>query len=111
MDYCKYCVADKSNCEKCLTNPKYKDFKNFFESDNSEEYYNAALLERQGYLPTCPRGYNDCIGDPAYIKYHYPDWYKELYGDKTPYEAAEECRKAMEEDPDEEYYCYDDEDK
>ena len=111
MDYCKYCTTDKINCDKCLTNPKYKDFKDFFKPDYSEEYYNESFLEEQGYIPTCPRGYSDCIGDPAYIKYHYPDWYKELHGDKTPYEAAEECRKRMEEDPDEEYYCYDDEDK
>ena len=64
-----------------------------------------------GYTPVCPRGYLDCVYDPAYIHFHYPDWYKELYGDKTPEEAAEKCRQKMLEDPDEENYCYDDEDK
>ena len=44
-----------------------------------------------GYNPVCPIGYTDCVYDPAYIQYHYPDWYKDLYG--------------------KEYYCYDDEDK
>lgn len=58
------------------------------------------------YTPTCPRGYTDCICDPAYIKYNYPEWYAELYGDMSPEEAAEDCRQR-----DEDYYCYDDEDK
>ena len=31
------------------------------------------------YKPVCPRGYDDCIWDPAYIFYNYPDWYKKLY--------------------------------
>ncbi|MBO5953305.1 MAG: hypothetical protein J6Q53_04195 [Oscillospiraceae bacterium] len=69
---------------------------------------------QQGYTPTCPRGYTDCIHDPAYIKFHHPEWYKELYGDMTPEEAALEengCYDSFEEDPDMKYYCYDDEDK
>ncbi len=111
MDYCKFCITDENKCNKCLKNPKFKDFKNFFESNDSKEYYDAKILEEQGYLPTCPRGYIDCVNDPAYIKHNCPDWYKELYGDKTLKEASEECRKRMEEDPDEKYYCYDDEDK
>lgn len=57
------------------------------------------------YIPTCPKGYIDCISDPAYIKYHHPNWYKELYGEKTPEEVSkEECDINDE-------YCYDDEDK
>ena len=38
----------------------------------------------------------------------------ELYGDKTPEEAIHEengCMDRFINDPDEEYYCYDDEDK
>ena len=57
------------------------------------------------YIPTCPQGWDDCVCDPAYIKATYPEWYKELYGDMTPEEAAKKhC------DPTDEY-CYDDEDK
>lgn len=63
------------------------------------------------YEPTCPRGYTDCVNDPAYIKSADDKWYKKLYGDKAPEEAAEECRQKFMKDPDEKYYCYDDEDK
>ena len=97
MDKCSICVASKTLCEECRDNPKYKDYPHF--------------SQFQPYIPTCPRGYTDCVGDPAYIKWSDPKWYKELYGDKTPYEAAEECRRSALEDPDEEYFCYDTEDK
>lgn len=40
------------------------------------------------YRPTCKFGWDDCINDPAYIYATYPEWYKELYGDKSPEEAA-----------------------
>ena len=66
------------------------------------------------YKPLCPRGYSDCIWDPAYIFYNYPDWYKELYGDLSPEEAIYEpggCYDTFIEDPNEENYCYDNEDK
>ena len=63
------------------------------------------------YIPTCPRGYYDCTSDPAYIKATNPDWYKELYGDVPVKEAVKSCIKRVEEDPYEEQYCYDDEDK
>lgn len=66
------------------------------------------------YTPVCPRGYTDCVWDPAYIKYHYPTWYQALYGELSPEEAIYQpggcCEKKMQ-DPDEIYYCYDDEDK
>ena len=39
------------------------------------------------YKPLCPRGYDDCVWDPAYIFFNYPDWYKKLYGDLSPEEA------------------------
>lgn len=96
FEKCKECIYDKTDkCRECLKGALVRlNYRNYAE-----------------YEPVCPRGYTDCISDPAYIKKNYPDWYSELYGDKTPYEAAEECRKRMEEDPDEEYYCYDDEDK
>lgn len=66
------------------------------------------------YTPVCPRGYTDCVCDPAYIKFRHPEWYNKLYGDKTPEEAAHErggCFDRLKEDPEEKYYCYDDEDK
>ena len=63
------------------------------------------------YTPTCPRGYTDCVYDPAYIKFNHPEWYQHLYGDKTPEEASYECQELMKKDPNEEYHCYDDEDK
>lgn len=61
------------------------------------------------YKPTCKFGWDDCISDPAYIKATYPDWYKELYGDMTPEEAALEDRGCC--SCSEEYCHYDDEDK
>lgn len=97
MSKCEKCFAPKESCNKCKDNPIYS---------------NVPIVSKfMAYIPTCPRGYTDCVGDPAYIKFYHPKWYKELYGDKTPYEAAEECRQAVIDDPDEEYYCYDDEDK
>lgn len=99
--YCNKCVSDKSLCSQCRDNPEVQKI--------------LASLPKQSffmnYVPVCPRGYLDCVCDPAYIYFHYPDWYKKLYGDKTPEEAAEKCRQKMLEDPDEENYCYDDEDK
>jgi hypothetical protein len=98
---CDKCVSDKSLCSHCRDNPEVQKIL-------------ASLPQRSffmNYAPVCPRGYLDCVYDPAYIHFHYPDWYKELYGDKTPEEAAEKCRQKMLEDPDEENYCYDDEDK
>lgn len=66
------------------------------------------------YKPTCPRGYRDCISDPAYIKANHSEWYKEMYGDLEPEEVIKlegNCLQRVKEDPNEEYYCYDDEDK
>ena len=101
MLLCESCVADKSLCSNCKDHPIVKKI---LLSLPKHSYF-------QEYEPVCPRGYEDCVSDPAYIKYHYPNWYKELYGDKIPEEAAEKCRQRMLEDPDEENYCYDDEDK
>lgn len=94
---CKECVTDKSLCTFCPDNPEYVHIERY-------SLFSA-------YKPTCPRGFSDCVRDPAYIKYNYPSLYAEYYGDKTPEEAAEGCRKRVEEDPDMEGFCYDDEDK
>lgn len=40
------------------------------------------------YRPTCKFGLDDCVYDPTYIYATYPNWYKKLYGSKTPEEAA-----------------------
>lgn len=97
-DRCSECVTDKSQCVSCRDNPIYANVP-------TRSLYRA-------YIPTCPRGYDDCVCDPAYIRKHHPAWYKELYGDMSPEQASlQSCHKRVEEDPDEEYSCYDDEDK
>ena len=99
--YCNKCVSDKSLCSQCRDNPEVQKI--------------LASLPKQSffmnYAPVCPRGYLDCVCDPAYIKYYHPEWYAKMHGDKTPEEVAEKCRQKVIEDPDEENYCYDDEDK
>ena len=99
--YCNKCVSDKSLCSQCRGNPEVQKI--------------LASLPKQSffmnYVPVCPRGYLDCVCDPAYIKYYHPEWYAKMHGDKTPEEATEKCRQKVIEDPDEENYCYDDEDK
>ena len=80
----------------------------------NQRHKSEQITEPEPYTPVCPRGYVDCVRDPAYIKYHYPDWYAKLYGDLTPLQAILTeggCLERTVEDPDEEYYCYDDEDK
>lgn len=97
---CDRCVTDKSECVNCRDNPIYKDV--------------PATSKFQYYIPVCPRGYTDCVYDPAYIKYNHEDWYHKLYGDLTPEEAIHVkngCATRAIEDPNEKYYCYDDEDK
>jgi len=98
FNLCDSCVTDRSECIRCRDNPIYKDVP-------TRSLY-------QDYVPTCPRGYVSCVYDPAYIKCNHPEWYKKLYGDLNPEEASEQsCAKKVREDPDEEYYCYDNEDK
>lgn len=91
MRDCNKCQSDKMNCDRCRDNPKYSDYP-------TRSYFSE-------YSPVCPQGYKDCVCDPAYIKYHHPKWYKDLYGDLTPEEAAKEHCSVDDE------YCYDDEDK
>ena len=59
------------------------------------------------YKPACKYNFEDCIFDPAYIKATYPEWYIELYGDKTIEEAIAtgDCRNCIDGNR------YDDEDK
>ncbi len=55
-----------------------------------------------------------CVSDPAYLKCYHPAWYQTLYGDLTPVQALEVtngCMDAVRKDPNENFYCYDDEDK
>ena len=97
---CQRCVQDKALCSECADNFDY------------------AMIPRKSYFqlyrPVCPSGYLDCVTDPAYIKFHYPDWYAELYGDISPEEAIYKengCWDSFKKDPEMNYYCYDDEDK
>ena len=86
----------------------------YLKDSNKKEEEKTREVAGKKYIPVCPRGYDDCVWDPAYIQCFYPDWYKELYGDKTPTEAIateNDCLDKVKEDPDEEFYCYDDEDK
>ena len=98
MKLCQECVTERELCPQCVHNPLNTYRKDLFQS----------------YHPTCPRGYSDCVSDPAFIKKYYPKWYEELYGDKEPSEAIWDeggCMARVERDPEEKYYCYDDEDK
>lgn len=67
-------------------------------------------VECQKYTPTCKYGYEDCVWDPAYIKYHHPDWYSRLYGNISPEEASlvpgHSCMSCADNN-----FLYDDEDK
>lgn len=90
---CKECATDKTACESCVDNPKYA---------NVPRTSKFSL-----YKPTCPFGMTDCVVDPAYIRFHYPDWYKSLYGDMTVEQASQKhCGKSKSV-----WDCYDDEDK
>ena len=104
MYKCDKCVSDKFWCEECIDNPIYQEILSKLPKKSCFMYY----------IPLCPRGFTDCVCDPAYIKYHYPDWYADLYGDMSPEEAImtpNGCYERTQRDPEMNYYCYDDEDK
>ena len=99
-NHCNTCVTDRTLCEKCRDNPIYKNVP-------TQSLY-------CDYIPVCLLGYSDCINDPGYIKFTYPDWYKDLYGNMTPEQAVEKgCKKELKTDSAGNKYCecYDDEDK
>ena len=99
-EHCERCVADKSLCKDCKDNPIYADY--------------PMTSHFMAYVPVCPRGYSDCVNDPAYILFYHPTYYKEIFGDKTPLQALwieNGCMESYEKDPEMKYYCYDDEDK
>lgn len=86
---CKECISDKSLCIKCQFNPDYEFLANYYKP----------------YEPTCPKGYKDCVNDPAYIYWIDRDWYNELYENMTVKEASQlSCNIDSSN-------CYDDEDK
>lgn len=109
MYQCDHCIFSKAEnnkdvCMNCRDNPMVQKI--------------LAALPKQSYFaeysPVCPRGYSDCVYDPAYIEFYYPEWYKELYKNLTPKEAIHVengCWDCFQRDPDERCYCYDDEDK
>ena len=87
-------------------------------SENSEDIreHEKDCSYKRPYKSVCPINWNDCICDPAYIKYYHPEWYKKLHGDKSPEEVVKEtcCKKIIKlDEPLETYTCpsYDDEDK
>ena len=97
--------------------------------DHREAYKDElrAELEAEAYTPVCPCGHDDCSWDPGYIKHRYPELYQDIWGNKTPEEVVFEpngcwnCEEAIlvsnrciagyQRDPNEEYYCWDDEEK
>ena len=83
--------------EICIENEEYYDMFCPYRSSENEGYYDMY----------CPYGLSGCIHDPGYILQEYPEWYKELYGDMPPEEAAQkECLRYCKDGSD-----YDDEDK
>lgn len=99
-EHCLRCVNTKDQCINCSDNPIYADY--------------PKQSKFMAYIPLCPRGYTDCVSDPAYIRHYYPDLYTDRYGELTPTQAIFTkggCMDMMKADPDEMYYCYDDEDK
>ena len=64
----------------------------------------ASILYQPPYTPSCPYGYEDCVSDPAYIRWNHPEWWEEL-GMPT------ECSKAKEYEEGCSCRYYDDEDK
>ena len=105
MDKCDYCVhKDTLQCLDCRDSELVRKI---IESLPKQSHF-------QNYIPVCPRGYKDCVHDPAYIKFYHKEWYKKLYGDMSPEEAIHKpngCYENFVDDPNELYYCYDDEDK
>ena len=99
-DKCDMCVNSKDACDFCKDAPQYRNVPRI-------SYFMA-------YKPTCPRGYMDCVCDPAYIKFYHEEWYHDLYGDLTPEQAIHQeggCMERFKSDPEMNFYCYDDEDK
>lgn len=97
MSKCSRCVAPKELCKDCRDNPIYANV----------PVESKFML----YIPQCPRGHKDCVNDPAYIKFFHPRIYEEIYGNKTLFEAAEECREWFMRSPNDDFFCYDTEDK
>jgi hypothetical protein len=64
-------------------------------------YGSIAIRQCDGYTENLEFNSTESKG----LTFRYP------YGDATPEEAIKECIKRVQEDPDEKYYCYDDEDK
>ena len=93
-----------------------KLLKALYDEEGKKEEFKPITLAMEGpnmfasveYAPTCRHGCDGCIHDPAYIKATYPEWYAELYGPRTPKEAAQDSRGCA---MCKEGELYDDEDK
>ena len=108
---CSDCIK-QGVCEFCSS---YKDDCNRIAEAISHHHIISVNIrcdfyeEKPLYKAVCPRGFVDCVYDPAYIKFNYPDWYKELYDTLTPEEAIKVengCYERSMKDPDMKYYCY-----
>jgi len=92
MVNCNICLnKDSDSCKTCRNNPDYI------------KYYQMRSNFKE-YDITCPKGFEDCVYDPVYIKTYHPEWYKRLYGDITPEEASKISCDVNDS-------CYDNEDK
>ena len=103
MEYIAAQVSDETYTE-------YRDIwiKHIMESIAKAKQREHEDSDSDEYVPLCPFGATDCVCDPAYIHYAHPEWYKSMYGDKTPEEVANEtCATKGDRFP----HCYDDEDK
>lgn len=99
---CEACITDRSLCDLCMDNPKYANV------PKASLFQTRIYKLRKQYTPTCPRGYTDCVCDPAYIQAYHPAEYVELYGSLTPEEASElTCKDQIKADPYNQFSCYD----
>ena len=66
MKMCESCGIERNRCPFCVYN-QMNPYTRFF-------YLNG--------MHVCPKGYSDCSSDPEYLKRNYPEWYRQIYGDK-----------------------------
>lgn len=101
-----YCGEHCPNCKEKLETMRI----NLNNIENSSNEFDIAK-NKNSYTSVCPFRKTDCVCDPGYIHFYYPEWYNELYRNISPEEAVKkECLKYYQQDEDE---CdwYDNEDK
>lgn len=108
---CTNCVLYVQNCCPTLRSFYHtNDVVSKIYSSRRHEHctlYDDTKASTSDYIPTCPRGYVDCVYDPAYIKrYHRPDMPQVEFE-----QMMDDCRLSFENDPGMKWSCYDNEDK